>query len=729
MRTLELQPDDISILSSDSGGIVVHGAATLDRCLSSSTHFGFISLHLARLLDVPRDVTEGSSFVFECETVALKPERSCNVARSWSIPNKSYDAIEQHLILALPIQGSAQLRLTLWDDSGANSRRLLGQNARQSKENGNGTGEWASSWASSFALSAGKMAAGVAAASASALTRAGRHAGLVDEYTFMGRAELLFLDGELLQSSTRSFLCPLRGGGMGNVLVSLRRLDKTCIASRTPEGLAITFSEILNSAQSNSSTEHDVPQTLSLSEPRSAVDLDAILRSASLRSLPAGTLANFFLRHATLFLHPEVSAEARFRLFLACYGYSEEWEPGLLPVCVQLLAPQDEQLAQLKRLIDEEVGLLTALEKLETFGSSFEQRQSEMSEPVREQLKGRLRFQKRPLFRHIISDIDHTFLHSSHGKNGPEFAGASTGVLPGLTSLYASLYSWSPSEKEGDKICEDTTRPDSIAPRLPGSIKIAPRLTFLSIRPKLMEARTRATLSALAKLERGAYSLLLAGSLESAGNYVVGADELNGVKKFDLFRSYAEAHPESEFVLFGDAGEGDLRLLQECRRKGLRATLLLRDIVLECGVRRTTGASRRRELWEKERIFVFDNAADAALHLFKLGLLASVLKASPEEGLEGEFGCNEEGLETMRRVGNETVRETVELLQEIVDRDVQNARRGELLASVDRMNKFIEKTTTFSGKGKRDDFSLVDVRVLLGGGVGPNRIHLCEETR
>ncbi|CAD7927466.1 unnamed protein product [Amoebophrya sp. A120] len=133
-------------------------------------------------------------------------------------------------------------------------------------------------------------------------------------------------------------------------------------------------------------------------------------------------------------------------------------------------------------------------------------------------------------FRQVISDIDQTFLITPHGINGPEMP---LGTVPGCRTLYNML---------------------------------APMTVFLSIRPDLdmMAQHTRLNLQENAKLYGGDYGLLLAGNATSVTNYLAGNNMQNGVRKFEVFRKHLRAYPESDFFLFGDSGEGDLRLMQEC---------------------------------------------------------------------------------------------------------------------------------------------------------------------
>ncbi|CAD7927733.1 unnamed protein product [Amoebophrya sp. A25] len=155
-------------------------------------------------------------------------------------------------------------------------------------------------------------------------------------------------------------------------------------------------------------------------------------------------------------------------------------------------------------------------------------------------------------FRQVISDIDQTFLITSSGRNGPE---CPTGATVGFRTLYQTL---------------------------------APLTTFLSIRPNVlnMDSVTRTLLQDEAKWYPGEYGLLLAGNASSIQNFVLGNDQKNGVRKFDVLKQHALLYPECDFFLFGDMGEGDLRLM-------LEVGAWERSLLISERVRRTLATEKR----------------------------------------------------------------------------------------------------------------------------------------
>jgi hypothetical protein len=185
----------------------------------------------------------------------------------------------------------------------------------------------------------------------------------------------------------------------------------------------------------------------------------------------------------------------------------------------------------------------------------------------------------------VLSDIDDTFYANWKDTRFP----AKT-IYPGVLQLYSEL--------------------DRGAGEEPGR---AGDITFVTARPGdrlgLVEGATHKALR-----ERGLpASTILAGSfLRIVTNRVIAE------KKLDNFLQYCRAYPEYSFVFIGDSGQGDVffgeRMLASA--PGAVRGIFIHDVV--------STSEPAREEHRKNRVYLFDTYAGAALETYRLGLIQRV---------------------------------------------------------------------------------------------------------
>eukprot|EP00929_Paragymnodinium_shiwhaense_P105611 TRINITY_DN70657_c0_g1_i1.p1 TRINITY_DN70657_c0_g1~~TRINITY_DN70657_c0_g1_i1.p1 ORF type:complete len:707 (-),score=124.40 TRINITY_DN70657_c0_g1_i1:41-2161(-) len=266
----------------------------------------------------------------------------------------------------------------------------------------------------------------------------------------------------------------------------------------------------------------------------------------------------------------------------------------VLHTCFVTIAGND--VAELKRLTDTAgtghglIAVYTALSQPKLQASLVEHFRTE----------GRLLPDKVP---HVLSDIDMTIWVGAFGVGGPKFP---KGPIPGAVSLFETL---------------------------------GGRITFLSARPPIWEAKTRGALLDNIGI---AEATVLQGTLQNLLRYIVNREEAckgMGEQKEKAFNEFALLHPEARFIFFGDSGEGDIGFAtafvedfasddyrhgggserREARRRPDRVALI-HDVVGPDGITPKTSRQEREALMFRG-VFVFDTYIGAAYQLYLLGLL------------------------------------------------------------------------------------------------------------
>lgn len=194
---------------------------------------------------------------------------------------------------------------------------------------------------------------------------------------------------------------------------------------------------------------------------------------------------------------------------------------------------------------------------------------------------------------HVLSDIDMTIWVGVFGTGGPKFP---KGAIPGALSLFDAL---------------------------------GGRITFLSARPPMWEAKTRGALLDDIGI---AEATLLQGTLQNVAMTLVNVEEAHrgmGEQKGKVFNEFSQLHPEARFVFFGDSGEGDVDFALQFMRVAAKTpappdrVALIHDVVAADGVVPKTSAQQRAD-YMAQGVFVFDTYVGAAVHLYELGFLDEV---------------------------------------------------------------------------------------------------------
>lgn len=200
--------------------------------------------------------------------------------------------------------------------------------------------------------------------------------------------------------------------------------------------------------------------------------------------------------------------------------------------------------------------------------------------------------ERRPV--HVLSDIDMTVWVGAFGSGGPKFP---SGAIPGAISLFGLL---------------------------------GGRITFLSARPPVWEARTR---NALLNDIGIAEATVLKGTLQNVAMALINKKEAHkgmGEQKGNEFNRFADLHPDAKFVFFGDSGEGDVDFARNFMKGFANSSrtppdraAFIHDVVEADGVRPKTDETSR-EMLRQKGVYVFDTYAGAAKVLFDLGFLDKV---------------------------------------------------------------------------------------------------------